>query len=611
MQQIQNVLRQASRRLTTSRFLGRTHLLAIVGAAVFLLLVLTDRFTSAALPLAWLGVGLGVIVLLAAWLWAFQTRPNHLAVALLVDERLELDERLSTALQCHGIDDSFARAAVEDGITVAKTPGMHQRINECFLVAAPRRAWVAPLLVAVAVLFSLMPSRDIFARDPGPDPEELETALEISYEIDRQSDSIEALTQELEDRVGIEQGGEGTGGDIELPRGNAPIDQLRDNLRRITELKERLEAMQQSDQMKALERLEDSLRQLKTPGDGPASELSDALQQSDFDKAQDELQKLQEKLAAGAMSEADQEALAKQMESLAQQLEELSKQQQEKLEEALKQAGLDPSLASNPEALKQALEEASNLSEAQKQALQQMAQQNAALQQQMASMSQACQNAGQACENGNPSQLSSALETMASTLSQMGDMKQGATLSQEALDQLQKMAAACGSCMGSGEGDGSGDQIMIAQGAVELGEWKEQWLEELSPGQGAGAAGSKPGTGAGGELPRSVTRTKMVEEQLKTFLNENGAIVAQQLVQGTQIRGDSKVRLQEILTEISEGLEEGVNEEWVPREYQEAVKAYFSNLRRETDSSAEPAEAEPAEGGAASEVETTSEVESG
>jgi hypothetical protein len=608
MQQIQNILRQASRRLTTARFLSRTHLLAMFGAAVFLLMVLADRFTSAALPLAWMGVGLGAVVILAAWLWAFQTRPSHLAVALLVDERLELDERLSTALQCHGIDDSFARAAVEDGITVAKTPGLYQRINERFVVAAPRRAWVAPLLVAVAVLFSLMPSRDIFARDPGPDPEELETALEISYEIDRQSDTIEALAQELEDRVGIEQGGEGTGGDIELPRGDAPIDQLRDNLRRITELKERLEAMQQSDQMKALERLEDSLRQLKTPGDGPASKLSDALQQSDFDSAQDELQKMQEKLAAGAMSEADQEALAKQMESLAQQLEELAKEQQEKLKEALKQAGLDPSLASSPEALKQALEEASNLSEAQKQALQQMAQQNAAMQKQMSSMSQACQNACQACENGNPSQLSSALETMASTLSQMGDMKQGATLSKEALDQLQKMAAACGSCMGSGDGEGGGDQIMITQGAVELGEWKEAWLEELSQGKGGGP---NPGTGAGGEMPKSETRFRMQEEQLKTFMNENGAIVAQQLVQGTQIRGDSKVRLQEILTEISEGLEEGVNEEWVPREYQEAVKAYFSNLRQETGASPEPAEAEPADGGAESEEATASEVESG
>ena len=70
----------------------------------------------------------------------------------------------------------------------------------------------------------------------------------------------------------------------------------------------------------------------------------------------------------------------------------------------------------------------------------------------------------------------------------------------------------------------------------------EQLLEELSGGKGGGG---EPGTGAGGEMPRAETRFKMQEEQLRTFLNENGAIVAQQLVQGTQIRGESRVKLRD------------------------------------------------------------------
>lgn len=583
MQHIQQIIRQASRRLLAARFVNRTHLLAVCAAALFLLLVLVDRLTAAALPLTWVGAGLAGLVVLSAWVWSLRKRPGGLDVALLVDERLELDERLSTALQCHGLEDSFARAAVEDGIKVAQTPGLHQRINERFCVTAPGRAWLSPLIVAAALACLLLPPRDIFARKAAADPLPSDQLLEITYEIQQQNEQLEAITKELEDQVGVEADGAGGDAEIELPRGDAPVDALRDQLRTITSLQERLEAIQQSDQMQAMRRMQDSLRRLQSPGEGPASDLAQAMQRSDFEQAQREMQELAEKLSDGSLSEQDQQALTEQMESLAQQLDELAAEQQRKLEEALKQAGIDPALASDPQALQQAIQEASNLSEAQKQALQQMAQQNAALQSRFDSMCQACQNAASACQNGNCQAAASALQNMAATMAQLADMKQGAVLSQEALEHLQQLAQACGSCMGGGQGEGS--EIMVTQGPVQLPPWKEEWLEELGQGQGGGRAG----TGAGGEMPRTETRFLTQAEQLNTFLGE-GPIVAQQLVQGTQLRGDSRVTLEQLAAQITEGFEEGLNEDWVPREYQQAVKAYFTNLQTQAGASEETAE---------------------
>ena len=123
---------------TKHSFLGRLHLVAIVLASVALLLMLIDRLPAEAfMPWTWAVPVMAVIGLgVAAILWS-RRRLTELHVATEVDDRLQLRERLSTALHCRHRDDPFALAAVEDAVTTARDRRNHERVRRQFKVAPP------------------------------------------------------------------------------------------------------------------------------------------------------------------------------------------------------------------------------------------------------------------------------------------------------------------------------------------------------------------------------------------------------------------------------------------------------------------------------------------
>ena len=75
---------------------------------------------------------------------------------------------------------------------------------------------------------------------------------------------------------------------------------------------------------------------------GPADQLIKDLAHSDFKKAAEQLQKLQEKLASGKMTEAEKKALKEQIAEMSKKLADLANLEQRKkqLEEARKNGGL-------------------------------------------------------------------------------------------------------------------------------------------------------------------------------------------------------------------------------------------------------------------------------
>ena len=52
------------------------------------------------------------------------------------------------------------------------------------------------------------------------------------------------------------------------------------------------------------------------------------------------------------------------------------------------------------------------------------------------------------------------------------------------------------------------------------------------------------------------------------------------LVDGPQVVGESQVSASQIVAEIVEGFEEGVDENQLPRRYHDANKKYFGELER-------------------------------
>ncbi|MCP4712289.1 MAG: hypothetical protein GY869_27010, partial [Planctomycetes bacterium] len=65
------------------------------------------------------GLG-GLVVVLTVVMWYIK-RPDAMQVALLIDERLSLRERFSTALAVQDREDPFARASVADAHDTAQT----------------------------------------------------------------------------------------------------------------------------------------------------------------------------------------------------------------------------------------------------------------------------------------------------------------------------------------------------------------------------------------------------------------------------------------------------------------------------------------------------------
>ena len=121
MNDIKTVLKIASQRLNLTAFLGRLHLIAVIFASAALFWAILGKMIPVLnLPWTYVGPSLGVAVLLIAMILWLRNRQSEVQVAIAVDSRLELREKLATAFQISRRDDAFARAAVEDAINVAK-----------------------------------------------------------------------------------------------------------------------------------------------------------------------------------------------------------------------------------------------------------------------------------------------------------------------------------------------------------------------------------------------------------------------------------------------------------------------------------------------------------
>src|SRR5689334_9096784 len=129
MHDIRTLLKLAARRLALNSFIGVLHWVAVIAAAIALMLIIADRAPAAGfVPWIWVGPAIaGAALTIAVALW-MRKRPAELHVAVEVDERLDLREKLSTALLCEGRDDVFARAAVEDAVAAARDPRSREQV---------------------------------------------------------------------------------------------------------------------------------------------------------------------------------------------------------------------------------------------------------------------------------------------------------------------------------------------------------------------------------------------------------------------------------------------------------------------------------------------------
>ncbi len=518
-----------------------------------IVLIAVERVTAAPFwPWPWLGPALAVLALLvAARMWS-RRRRTVLQIAVEVDQRLDLREKLSTALHVADRDDPFARAAIEDAVSAARDPKTREQVRRRFTVESPARAWLTPLIAVIAVGAWFLP-QDLFASDQEP-----EVALAETFR--QRDDAIEAvirpilnspeLRDELSDLLG-DLAQDATDPDALRTR----QDVRRDAIKKLTDLNKRLDEIINGPKGKTADAIDNILKQLKTPRDGPGKELAEALAAGDFKAAQEALAKLAEDIRNGNLTDEQKRQLARQMKDVGQQLQQLAQQQQQ-LQDALRQAGLDPQLAQNPQALQQAIANNPNLNQQQKQQLQQMAQ---------------AQQAAQQMAQG----LGQGLNQMAQGL-QQGQLNPGGKLGEqlnalEAMQQLlQQARAASGACQGQAQGLGQGLAM-------------QQWQQ----GRQQGAFGQR-GQGAGGKAPISPTPTgtKLVHSPSQTT---PGDIIARQFIDGPVIVGESTAERRAVAAAVSEGFDEAQGDDQVPRKYWEAHMHYFGELKKRIEAKAKSA----------------------
>lgn len=551
MNEIRSLLRKAAAGLETGVLLAKAHQVAVIVASIVLALVIVDRlFASAFVPWQWMLPALVILAMLAAAVLWLRNRPDEQHVALLVDERLDLREKLSTALHVADRDDSFARAAVEDAVAAARDPSNHERVRRQFRPKAPEGWWISPSLAVLAGLIALLDPLDLFSRDEPDLPEVSVAQHEVRETLDAVLEQIQQkpeLHAELSDLLGDLA-------DEANPDSDAfksPEQVRREAIKRITNLNDRLEDMLSGEQAQTMQAIQDALKQMKMPNDGPAKELAQAMASGDFQEANHTLQELIDKVQSGELTPEQQQQLTEQLTELANQLQEMA-EQKDQMENALRRAGMDPQLANNPEALKQALENNQNLNEQQRQQLMHMAQSQQACNNMLEGLGSAAMALAEALADGQ------AVEGAGQMSDQLSQLEQAQML-------LQQAQLAQGMCQGMCQSLGQG-LSMNAMPGISMTQGQ---------GQGSGPRGVAP------------TPTRMREVRAEGQTGE-GDIIARMLVHGPQIVGKSRITPSQIIADVVEGYEEGLDEDQLLRKYHEAQKRYFGELERrarETESS--------------------------
>ena len=361
----------ARRRRRISVGLLGSSLALVLLSALAVLLTIADRLGPAPW-VPWWGVISASIVLaaglgFAAW---WRTRPSDLETARQVDERLGLKDRLSSAVACGRRDDGFARAVQEEAARIASSSRTIEATRRGFRIETPPFWWASPILILVAVLISQLGQWS--ASSPGAERAEVslkqvrqqaEASIEASLDAVRADPELQdALSEVLEDLSTSEE-------PEDAPRVEDEESIRRQALKQVSGLDRHLEDLVEGPQGQTLEQLTEALQDLNRPEDSPIKPILDSLAESDFAAANQSLESFRNAADDGELDSAQLTAAAEAFDALAEDLEEAANSQEE-MKQALRQAGLDPSLSDDPEAMDQAIRQADDLNESQKRQLQ-------------------------------------------------------------------------------------------------------------------------------------------------------------------------------------------------------------------------------------------------
>ena len=554
MNDVLSVLSRAARRLFIDRFIRSLPVTVAIAFVILLGARLLEQL--AGVPMHWtaLWIGAGAFTLVSSLTWAAIGARDRNAVARLIDERAELRESLSTALACSTQSDAWSRATIED----AQRRALGVDVRRALPWAFPSR-WPIPAfasLVFVIVWFAV-PQADLFGRerDRNEDAAMQDEFAEAKAEVETIDEEVQTMLAKLgdEDFESADEAG------LETPEPTTPDEVRRAAIRKLTAAQDRLDQLKSNANDGVLEAIKDQMRQLRQPGLGPANEMVSALQRGDFAKASEKLSELMKAISEGDLSEEQKEKLQEQLEQLAEQLEQLAQERKE-LEQQLRQAGIDPGLMNNPQALQQAIQQQQGLSDQQKQQLMDMAQCTQGACENAGQMAQAMQQAAEQMKQGQGG---------AEGMVELGDMLNQLEMMEQELAQIDAAQQFVwgkidnlSQCLGDGEAQPSPFRM---------------WQDQMSSGRGQG----------GSQMSASDAQANTTKVKAPSRTNQ-GPIIGTTMVQGDQVRGESRAQFAELVESGGQAAADAIESKAAPREYHDALKHYFGRLKAKAEAESAP-----------------------
>ena len=340
MRELEKPVARVFRRLRYQRFLTTLVWACATGLVVVAGVIGAEKVLGRNLPAPdWVPFAVaGAMGMLVAAGIAIFSGPSRLDAAVAIDRVFHLNERLSSALTLP--DDLRETPAGVALIADAVRKVTDLDVAAEFGLRVPRRAWVVLIPATACILLLFAPawvrntvqaktselvdtkalakqtqalSKKIASQRQEIDKEKFPEADKLLAQIQKKSDELTKAPPAAKDKLMVE------------------LNSLTDALK------------ERQKQLGTPEQVNRQLKQLKEMGSqGPADEFAKELARGDFQKAAQQLQKLQEKLQSNKLNEAEKKALKEQLGEMAKKLNDLANMEQRKkqLEEARKNGGL-------------------------------------------------------------------------------------------------------------------------------------------------------------------------------------------------------------------------------------------------------------------------------
>ncbi|MFN0011937.1 MAG: hypothetical protein ACKVS8_09870 [Phycisphaerales bacterium] len=592
MNTIRTVIRGAWWRMLVSRFLSDLAWCVSGGLLAALLVRIAQQVFALSVDWSRVAIGLSIVAFVGALGWSLIRRPSAEAAARRVDEGASLNDSVSTALAVQAQHTAWSDLVVESAAQKAR--GLN--VGRAVPVALPRH-WHYPLTAALTVLvvWLVLPSFDVLGHQAKADEKKVE-----EQKVDSAKTQATSAIEEVKKKLGDQASKLGEGdqpppdaGAMPEQKPTTPDEIKRAAVKQLTSMKDKLEALKNTESVMKADALKQALKQLRTPETGPMADVAGNLAKGNFTDAKKALEKMAEQLAGSAgaeMKPAEREALAKQMQNVAGQLEKLA-QSSKQMEQKLGEMGLDKALAKNPEALAKALDKLPQLNMEEKKGLLKMAEASKSAGESMSSMAQAMSkmSQGQSQQGMNEKGqqgMAEMMEQMSQGEMMAAEMSNVEAALGEAKSQLQAMSQSMGQCQNPGMGE--------CQGGFNPGSSPWQAGDTQRDG-GTGRGG--PGQANGGGSKEQVADESWEKRKVRSSLGQ-GPTIGTTLIEGESIKGESSAKFQSTVEAASQQANEAMETNAIPREYHEAIKHYFGRLQAKTKAQpgtpAEPAAPAPA-----------------